>query len=559
MATGHHDHRVGIGHTRWATHGGKTNINAHPHHDISEDPDLCVVHNGMISNYPEIKDYLESVGLPPISETDTELIAIYTKHLMDKDGLTTEEAFRQVWSKLEGSNCCLMIDKSYPDRIFAAKNAGSLLIGISDKGFVLSSQVAAFQAFTRKYVQVPSNEICVITRDEIIKGDKIINKEQIRELKREEIHKVPKPGFKWFLEQEIWEQPEAISKTLNYGARISSNNRVKLGGLDSHEEDLKAVENLVIGACGTSLLAGTYGALLMRKFHCFNSVVPYTASDITPDFFYPKNSALLSITQSGETEDLKKVIRIAQAKGDPCFNIINEVESEIARMTELGVFINAGREVSVASTKAFLCQCIAMCLVTAWFAEKKAPNQMVFERIELVENLKIFCMKVQETLNSVRYDIKDLAAEVKDREYMAVLGKGLCEPIARETALKIKEITYMHAEGYSSGEFKHGPIALIEEAQRTLAVVFILDDENLEFNLDTLKQLKAKQAYTIVITDCKHKLKDDISNKFIEIPNCGDLTPLLGIIPMQLLTLEIAQLRGHDVDQPRNLAKTVTV
>lgn len=245
----------------------------------------------------------------------------------------------------------------------------------------------------------------------------------------------------------------------------------------------------------------------MKKFQIFQSVTPQTASDINDDYLYPRNTGVLSITQSGETEDLKKLIRLAQSKDIICFNVINEVESEIARMTELGVFINAGREVSVASTKAFMCQAIALCLVAMWFAEKKNPSKFVLERMELLQNLKMFTMKVQETLNENKFEIEEIAKDIQDKEYMAVLGKGLCEPIAKEGALKIKEVTYMHAEGYSSGEFKHGPLALIEEDKKTVGVIYILDDENFEFNMSTLEQLKAKQAYTIVITDCKHKIK----------------------------------------------------
>ena len=557
LAEGKHNHKIGLGHTRWATHGGKTDQNAHPHFDLTEQ--LVVVHNGMIENYTEIRDELNKKGIKQKSETDTELIALYTKYLIDSKNLTTEEAFRECWASIQGSNCCLLMDRKQPDRIFAAKSAGSLLIGIGEKGFVISSQVSAFQQYTRNYVQVPNNEVCIITKDEIIKKGKQISKSDIKTLRREIIDKVPKPGYKWFLEQEIWEQPEAVSKTLNYGGRIAANNRVKLGGLDSREDDLKAIDNLVIGAWGTSLHAGMYGALMLRKFQCFNSITPVTASDITADYFAPKNTGLLSITQSGETEDLKKVIRIAQPMNRLWFNIVNEVESEIARMTELGIFLNSGREVSVASTKAFTCQCIAMCLVTAWFAEKKSPNKMVFERIELIENLKLFVMKLQCILNDLRFEIKDLAQEIKDKNYMVVLGKGLCEPIAREAALKIKEVTYIHWDAYSSGEFKHGPISLIEEGKKWIGVVYLLDDENFEYNKSMIEQLNARGAYTIVITDCRYKLSDDLADKFIKIPSWGDLTPVLGIIPMQLLTLYIAQMRGNDVDQPRNLAKTVTV
>jgi glutamine---fructose-6-phosphate transaminase (isomerizing) len=557
MATGKHDHTIGIGHTRWATHGGKTDLNAHPHLDKSGR--FAVVHNGMIENFLEIRQLLKDAGIEQSSQTDTELIALYTKYLVDTEGLNTEEAFKRCFAEIDGSNCVLLIDREQPDRLYAAKNSGSLLIGIHDKGFCVSSQVAAFQAYTRKYVQVPDNEVIVIAKDEIMKGGKLIDKKKVRLLRKENIDLVPKHGYKWFFEQEIYEQPEAVSRTLNFGGRISANNRVKLGGLETREDDLKAIENLVIAACGTSLYAGKYGSLLMKKLHVFESVTPCTASDITEDYLYPRNTGILSITQSGETEDLKKAIRLAKSKNLICFNIINVVESEIARMTELGVFLNSGREVSVPSTKVFLCQAIALVLITWWFAERKAPNRKVLERIELLENLKVFIMKVQETIYENRYEIEDIAKEIYRKDYMAVLGKGLCTPIAEEAALKIKEVTYMHAEGYSSGEFKHGPLALVEEGKKTVGWIYILDDENFEFNKSTLEQLKAKQAYTIVITDCKHKLADDLADKFIKIPNCGDLTPLLGIIPMQLLTLYIANLRGNDVDRPRNLARTITV
>lgn len=358
MATGKHNHDVGIGHTRWATHGGKTDLNAHPHFDYSER--LSVVHNGMVENFLEIKEFLKEKGFEPKSQTDTELIAMYTRYLQESENLSTEDAFRKCFANLEGSNCCLLLDKDTPDRIYAAKNSGSLLIGIGDKGFAVSSQVAAFQSYTRRYVQVPNNEVIVITKEEIIQQHKKMSKDDIRTLKREIIDKKPKPGYQWFFEQEIYEQAEAISKTLNYGARIAANNRVKLGGLEAKEDDLKAIENLVIAACGTSLYSGCYAALLMRKFQIFQSVTPQTASDITEDYLYPRNTGLLSISQSGETADLKSLIRLAQSKEILCFNVINEVESEIARMTETGVFINAGREVSVASTKAFLCQAVAL-------------------------------------------------------------------------------------------------------------------------------------------------------------------------------------------------------
>ena len=467
--------------------------------------------------------------------------------------------FRKCFKNLEGSNCWLLIDKTQPDRIFAAKNAGSLLIGVGEKGFVISSQVSAFQHYTRRYIQVPNNEVVIITKEEILRRDKVLNKDDIKTLRKEIIDKKPKPGFKWFFEQEIYEQPEAVSKALNYGARIAGNNKVKLGGLDSREDDLKSIDNLIIAAWGTSLYVGMYGALLMRKLHCFQSITPYSASDITEDYFAPRNTGLLWITQSGETEDVKKAVRLAQAQNVLWFNVINEVESEIARMTELGVFVNAGREVSVASTKAFICQAVALCLITSWFAEHKHPNKFILERIELLENLKVLWMKIQETLNEVKFEMEEAAKILNEKNYCAILGKGLCEPIAREAALKIKEVTYLHAEGYSSGEFKHGPLALLEENKKTAAIIYILDDENFDFNLSILAQLRAKQAYTIVITNWRNKIADENADYFIKIPSCGDLTPLLGIIPIQLIALHLAELRGNDVDKPRNLSKTVTV
>lgn len=448
-AKGKHNGYIGIGHTRWATHGGKTDINSHPHLDLSKT--LWICHNGMVENYLEIKTKLEQQGIHPISETDTELIVLNVKFLKDTELLSTEDAFRKWMSEIEGSNCVLLLDKEQPDKIFAYKNAGSLMIGIFDDGFIVSSQAKAFQEYAKSYQNIENDQVYVISPTEIqCKGGS--GSDEIKVLKHSKINKNPNHPFRTFYEEEVFSQSETAEQTLKFGGRIPDELHVKLGGLDSMHDELIEIDNLIISAMGTSLYAGMFGEGLMMQFWCFDSVRAIESTSITENYFRAKNQALLAISQSGETIDVKQTITLAQDKGKLAFAIVNEVESVIARQTKLGVFLNCGHETSVASTKAFTSQCLWMGLLTAWFAQNKFPDLFVEERKKLIRNLQDFSSWVQEIFDNTVESIKNLASKLHNKSYMAILGKGLWYPIALESALKIKEITYMPAEGYSSGK-----------------------------------------------------------------------------------------------------------
>ena len=311
----------------------------------------------MIENYLDIKAKLAENGIYQISETDTELIALYTQFFKDTEGLSTEDAFRKCMSEIEGSNCCLLLDKEQPDRIYAYKNAGSLLIGICDGGFIISSMAAAFQNHTLRYQNIENDEVYVIFADRIqckARG----GSEEVRTLQHSKINKKPTEPYTTFYEEEVFAQPLTAMQTLNFGGRIEDEYTVKLGGLDVKREQLLLIDTLHISAMGSSYYAGKYGEMIMKKFESFENVWATESTNISECYFRSKNQGLLAISQSGETVDVKESITLAQDKGVLAFSIVNEVESVIARQTELGIFLNCGRETSVASTKAFTSQCL---------------------------------------------------------------------------------------------------------------------------------------------------------------------------------------------------------
>lgn len=557
-AEGKHSHHLGIAHTRWATHGEKTVNNAHPHFD--QDYRIACIHNGMILNYTELTQFLKSKGIEKRSETDSEIIPLLTRYFIDQENLSVVQAFEKVVQMVDGSNSMVLMDKETPDKLYIAKNAGAMYVGLLEKGFIVASDVACFQNHTSEYFDVEERRVVTLQVNE----DGSTSYDQRKEVSKiehfEPVELKPQPGYSSFLEQEIFEQAEAVARTLNYGARITSRNDPKLGGLDSHQLELKGIDNLVIAACGTSHHAGLFGSYLMRELETFNTVQNFIGSEIKPEMFPQNNPGLMSISQSGETADLKFAIKEAQTKGIKCFNIVNKVESNIAKMTQCGVFINAGRENSVASTKAFTCQVISLALVALWFAEKKNPSHKVLERVELMESIKLFSMKVQLALRTLPKQCQDVARALEKKESMVICGRGLGEIIAKEGALKIQEISYISALAYPSGEFKHGPMALLSPTpDKTPVATIVLDDEFFEANIQTLEQMKGKNAMNIVITDCASKIDKSLYEHVIEIPSCGTLTALLAVIPFQFLTLYLGLNKGNKVDKPQNIAKEQTV
>uniref|UniRef100_A0A0H5RK65 Glutamine--fructose-6-phosphate aminotransferase [isomerizing] n=1 Tax=Spongospora subterranea TaxID=70186 RepID=A0A0H5RK65_9EUKA len=543
----HAGNPIGIAHTRWATHGGKTDANAHPHLDAKNR--VALVHNGTIENANELRNDLKEAGIKFKSETDSEVIACLIGFYLD-EGLDTLEAVKKALSRLHGTWGLCIIDVKHPDRIIAARNGSPLVVGIADGRMFLASEFSSFGRYTNQYISLRDGEVAVIEADAV----SLDKSRQESAPKSDDILLSPAPYPHWTI-REINEQPEAISRALGYGGRINRGGIVKLGGLQANEESLSTINHLVIAACGTSLFASQYGAAVMRYLNAFDSVQTVDAAEMISDALPAKGGGLLAVSQSGETKDVHRAVLLASEHSLPMFSVINSVGSLIARTTKCGVYINAGREHAVASTKAFVTQVVVMCLIAGWFAQlRKRPEskQRIDEVLESLHKLPMYCgitLKANDNIAAI-------ASKIKDQKHMFVLGRGFAESIAKEGALKIKEITYIHAEGYPGGSLKHGPFALIE--QGTPIIMVIPDDKNAALMRVAAEEVRARGAHTIIITD-NEKIAHHIADDVILIPENGPLTALLAVVPLQQLAYELAIQRGIDPDKPKNLAKAVTV
>ena len=555
----HGGDRSGIAHTRWATHGGKTDANAHPHLDYKRR--VALVHNGTIENSSELKAELEAHGVPFTSETDTEVIAQLIGHYLDA-GLPVLDAVKKTLGRLEGTWGLAILHKDAPAQVIACRNGSPLVIGLSEHRMFVASELSAFSRHTNQYISLNDGEIAVINGGEVS-----LDLSRLQTAPAETIELSPAPFPHWTI-KEIMEQPQAISRTLNYGARFDNDGNVKLGGLQSNSDMLLGMRHLVMSACGTSLFAAMYGAALFRALKCFDTVQTVDAAEVTSECLPPSAGGLLVISQSGETKDTHRSLQVAENAMVPTFSIVNQVGSLIARSTNCGVYLNAGREHAVASTKAFTTQVAALALTAGWFSQNrsleeessvpvgkavaaKSPHyQKRQEMIEAIHRLPIYAGITLRT----RAQCAAIAQSLTSATSMFILGKGFAEPIAREGALKIKEITYVHAEGYSGGALKHGPFALLDDGLPV--VLLILDDLHAELMRVAGAEVRARGARTIVITD-KKSLARGIADEadVIVVPSNGPLSALLTVIPLQLLAYEMAVLRGIDPDKPRHLAK----
>lgn len=541
----HENDIIGIGHTRWATHGAKTDENAHPHSDYKDR--ICIVHNGTIENCNELREELIARGIPFRSQTDTEVIANMIGSYLD-EGLGTLESVRSALQHVEGTWGLCILSKDDPDRIIVARNGSPLVVGIAKDRMFIGSETTAFVNHTNQYISLHDGEIAIVTANSVS-----LDMSRKEEAVKQKVETSPAPFPHWTI-REIYEQPAAISRSLNYGGRLDPRNLVKLGGLDANEEPLSEIKNLMISGCGTSLFAALFGAKIMRHVHSFDSVQTIDAAEISQDILNPVDGGLLVISQSGETKDVHRGVLLAQQLQVPCFSVVNSVGSLIARTTKCGVYVNAGREVAVASTKAFVTQVTALCLIAGWFSQLRNQNKFRQRHEELLASLHRLPIYAGMTLR-LEDQMKELALKIKDSEDMFVLGKGFSEPIAKEGALKLKEITYIHAEGFGGGSLKHGPFALLKEG--TPVILFIMNDSYCSHMITAAHEVRSRGAHTIVITDCP-KVAASVADELICIPSNGPLTSLLGIIPIQLLAYHISVLRGINPDNPKNIAKVVT-
>ena len=468
-----------------------------------------------------------------------------------KQGKSAYDAVKAAVSQLQGTWGLVVIDRDSPDQLIAAKNGSPMLIGIGKGRMFIASESSAFSQQTKEFIALEDGEIAVIGREGCS-----LDISRIEIAPNEKIETSPAPYEHWTL-KEILEQPLAVSKALNFGGRILGDSDSKLGGLDANEVKMLSVENLVIAACGTSFYAGLYAEKLMQSLSSFNTVNVVDASEVIHDSIPHRAAGMLVISQSGETKDVQRALLIADEIGVPTFSVVNIVRSLIARSTGCGVYLNAGREFAVASTKAFTCQVTVLALIAIWFSARRGTSKERLERRkQLVEALHRLSTNIGMTLYRTHTKCKELAQTIKQASSCFILGKGFAEPIAKEGALKIKEITYVHAEGYPGGALKHGPFALIEKG--VPVILIILTDIHQALMKTALEEVHGRGATTIVITNDPSPLS--CANHTILIPSNGPLTALLAVLPLQLLAYELALARGNEnPDKPRNLAKTVTV
>lgn len=540
----HAGHQLGIGHTRWATHGAKTDINAHPHMDRRAR--VAVVHNGIITNYTALKHQLQQAGITCVSQTDTEVIAQLIGHYLDQ-GQELLKAIHETLQKLEGTWGLAIISPLLPDALIAAKHGSPLVIGLSDNQAFVASEPVAFGAITRDFIALQNGELAIVRADR--SG---LDLRRLEHAAEETIAVSPHPYPHWTI-KEILEQPEAVRRTLNHGARLPSDTEVKLGGLERQAEALLTIRHLVIAACGTSTHAGAYAAQTLRALQAFDTIQVVDASELTAGHFAKQQAGLLVVSQSGETKDVHRAVALGQELGLPVFSVVNAVGSLIARTTQCGVYVNAGRERAVASTKAFVTQVTALELIGLWFAQHR--HHEVMKRHQYLEDLRRLPTALEIALTA-RTACQRIGTSLLTAEHLFVLGKGYGEAIAREGALKIKEITYLHAEGYPGGALKHGPFALIEPG--TPVILLILNDEHFAHLCTAAEEVRARGAQTIVITDCPERVQH-VAHEVITIPSAGHLTGLVATVAFQLIAYELAISKDLNPDKPRNLAKAVTV
>ena len=547
---------IGIGHTRWATHGAPNDVNAHPH--FSKSKNLAIIHNGIIENYASLKVELTQRGHVFESDTDTEVLIHLIEDIQYNAKVDLVEAVRIALNEVIGAYAIVIIDKENPNTMIAARKSSPLVIGIGKEGdYYVASDATPIVEYTKDVVYLDDEEIAVITKHEELRLIDIKNQDVIPYIQELEVQleAIEKGGYDHFMLKEIFEQPTSIRNCMR--GRIDVNKGfVSLGGISDYEQKIMNANRIIIVACGTSWHAGLVGEYLFEDLTRIPVEVEYASEFRYRNPIIKENDVVIAISQSGETADTLAAIKLAKDKGATIIGICNVVGSSISRETHAGSYTHVGPEIGVASTKAFTGQVTILSLMALSIAQKKGTISASKYRQLLVE-IDTIPDKVEKILQADTL-IKSIAALFKDATNFLYLGRGYNFPVALEGALKLKEISYIHAEGYPAAEMKHGPIALIDENMPI--VVIATEHENYEKVVSNIEEVKARSGKVIaIITEGDTEVKA-IADHVIEIPKTDDaLGPLLTSIPLQLLSYHIAVMRGCNVDQPRNLAKSVTV
>lgn len=546
---------IGIAHTRWATHGEPSSTNAHPHY--SESKNLAIIHNGIIENYAEIKKKLQGKGVHFISDTDTEVLVQLVEYIQTRKSLDLLSAVQVALHQVIGAYAIAILDKRHPDTIIAARKQSPLVVGIGDNEFFLGSDASPIIEYTDKVVYLEDENIAVMKLGEELKIVNIQNESLAPVIKTVDINlgQIEKGGYPHFMLKEIFEQPDCLINCMR--GRINVNNdNVTLSAIIDHRQQLLNAKRIIIVACGTSWHAGLIGKQLLETCCRIPVNVEYASEFRYRNPVVSADDVVIALSQSGETADTLAAIELAKEHGAFIYGICNAIGSSIPRATHTGTYIHVGPEIGVASTKAFTGQVTVLTMLALTLAEAKGTIKRD-EYVKVVEELTAIPEKIKEVLKS-NDAIADLARTFTYAHNFLYLGRGFSYPVALEGALKLKEISYIHAEGYPAAEMKHGPIALIDSDMPV--VVIATHNAMYEKVRSNIQEIKARNGRVIALVSKGDKTISQIADAVIELPDTMDcLEPLVATIPLQLLAYHVAVCKGKDVDQPRNLAKSVTV
>lgn len=546
---------VGIAHTRWATHGEPSSVNAHPHY--SESKNLAIIHNGIIENYADLKKKLQSKGLTFRSDTDTEVLVQLIEYIQNKKKLDLLSSVQVALHEVIGAYSIALLDKREPDQIIAACKQSPLVIGVAEDEFFLASDASPIIEYTDKVAYLEDGSIAVMKRGENLKVVDILNRELFQKIQTVDLNlgQIEKGGYPHFMLKEIFEEPECLTNCMRGRINVEATN-VTLSAVIDYKERLLAAKRIIIVACGTSWHAGLIGKQIIESLCRIPVEVEYASEFRYRNPVVTDNDVVIAISQSGETADTLAAVKLAKQHGAFIYGICNAIGSSIPRATDTGSYIHVGPEIGVASTKAFTGQVIVLTMLALALAkEKHTIDEDVYTKI--VKGLSNIPEKMEETLK-LNDRISRLSRIFTYARNFLYLGRGYSYPVALEGALKLKEISYIHAEGYPAAEMKHGPIALIDSDMPV--VVIATRNAMYEKVLSNIQEIKARKGKVIALVSKGDETISKIADEVIELPDTEEcLEPLLATIPLQLLAYHIAVCKGKNVDQPRNLAKSVTV
>ena len=546
----------GIGHTRWATHGVPNDVNSHPH--FSNSGKLVIVHNGIIENYQPIKQRLLREGYVFHSDTDTEVLVNFIEYIKNKKQLPLEEAVRYALNEVIGAYAIAVMEEDHPSKMVVARLGSPLVIGIGENEFYIASDASPFIEYTQNALYLEDGEMATIELNQEVQVRKIHNNEEvdptIQELKLS-IDAIEKGGYEHFMLKEIFEQPQSIQDTMR--GRLLEDHTTKISGINNNLKQFLSADRIVIVACGTSWHAGLVGEYLFEELARIPVEVEYASEFRYRNPVINPSDIVIAISQSGETADTLAALKLAKERGAFIYGICNVVGSSIARLTDSGTYTHAGPEIGVASTKAFTTQLTVLTLLALHLGHKKGTIDHTTYK-KLCQNLALVPDLVAKTIEMTKDKVIEIAQEYKDVSNCIYLGRGYNFPVALEGALKLKEISYIHAEGYPAAEMKHGPIALIDE---NMPVVFLAPSKgHYEKVVSNAQEIKARKGKIIAVVTENDTQMSSLADHTLEIPEVDEIfSPILSVIPLQLLSYHIATMRGCNVDQPRNLAKSVTV